>query len=395
MKPATLTFIKQRFTDYYTHNQIIAPNSVEQREFAYIFFDRGYPNEIRMRRHMGCGSEDELNAYVQSLVPAHAYYGVAYYEHPDAPVMIAKGWMGADLIFDLDADHILRGSYAEGLLRIKEELVRLLEVLRDELGITLNERSSDIVFSGGRGYHLHLKDLVFRGWTSRERRELVDYICGIGISPTAMLRQPHNHQKMGIKGWPMRYQHLLGEYLSEMETMDNSEAMQALMSLKGIGKITASRFLSEIPTLKAALTRDPTQIPVQDQTIGVVLHALMEKDTSFYRKIRESGIQIDEPVTIDTKRLIRLPGSLHAKSGFRAASVSHRKLDAFDPLIDAVCFSDDRDVIIDAHSDNDIPLLDAIYHVKTGENRVPEAVALFMCCRGMAEISEGGKERAT
>jgi len=383
MKPATLTFIKQRFTEYYKANPVITPNSVEQREFAYIFFDHGYPDEIRMKRHMGFGSADELHAYIQNLVPAHAYYGVAYYEHPGAPTMAQKGWTGADLIFDLDADHILRGSYEQMLSRIKDELIHLLDMLKDELGISVHDRSADIVFSGGRGYHLHIKDLAFRGWTSRERRELIDYICGIGVSPTAMLRQDGHR-----KGWPQRYQQLLTGYLTHLTGMEEREALHELMSLKGIGKVTASRFMSEAPILQETLMHDPSQILVRDQTIGSVLHALMEKDTSFYRQVREVGIQVDEPVTIDTRRLIRLPGTLHAKSGFRATPLTPRELENFDPLIDAVCFTDDRDVIIDVRAEYDISLLDTTHHLHIGVNQVPEAVAVFMCCRGMADISD-------
>ena len=392
MKPATLTFIKQRFTEYYKDNPVIVPNSVEQREFAYIFFDRGYPDDIRMRRHMGFGSGDELHAYMRNLVPAHAYYGVAYYEHPDAPIMAGKGWTGADLIFDLDADHVMRGSYAAMLARIKEELISLLDVMRGELGISIDDRSADIVFSGGRGYHLHIKDLAFRGWTSRERRELVDYICGIGISPTAMLRQDGRR-----RGWPQRYQDLLNGYLTHLSEMEEKEAVHELMSLKGIGKITASRFLSETPFLQETLAHDPSLVLVRDQTISSVIHALMEKDTPFYRQIREAGIQVDEPVTIDTRRLIRLPGSLHAKSGFRVTPLTSREIEDFDPLIDAVCFSDDRDIIIDVSAEYDISLLDTSYHLDTGVHRVPEAVAVFMCCRGMAEISDKtmGSENVT
>ena len=383
MKPATLTFIKQRFTQYYKANPVIVPNSIEQREFGYIFFDRGYPNEIRMKRHMSFGSTDELHSYIRSLVPAHVYYGVAYYEHPGAPTMAKKGWSGADLVFDLDADHIMRGSYAAMLSRTKDELISLLDMLIHELGISIHDRKADIVFSGGRGYHLHLKDLAFRGWTSRERRELVDYICGIGISPSSMLRQDGKQ-----KGWPQRYQRTLRSYLTHLTEMGEHEALHELMSLKGVGKITASRFLSEVPFLQETLAYDSSLVLVRDQTIHSVLHALMEKETSFYRQIREIGIQIDEPVTIDTGRLIRLPGSLHAKSGFRVTPLTPHELEDFDPLVDAVCFTDDRDVIIDVRAEYDISLLDTSYHLNTGVHRVPEAVALFMCCRGMAEISD-------
>ena len=48
--------------------------------------------------------------------------------------MSDKGWLGADLIFDLDADHIVRGPYDVMLARVKEELFKLIDMLTSELG---------------------------------------------------------------------------------------------------------------------------------------------------------------------------------------------------------------------------------------------------------------------
>ena len=45
---------------------------------------------------------------------------------------------------------------------------------------------------------------------------------------------------------------------------------------------------------------------------------------------------IDEPVTSDIKRLIRLPLSLHGKTGLRVVPMSRDELDRFEPLRDAV-----------------------------------------------------------
>ena len=138
-----------------------------------------------MRRHVGFSGRDELVDYIRNLVPQHTYYSTAYYEKPDAGTMADKGWCGADLIFDLDADHIVRGPYDQMLARVKEEVQKLLAMLTDEFG--MDPKTIELVFSGGRGYHVHVKDLAFRGWGSAERRELIDYVCGIGIDPAVML----------------------------------------------------------------------------------------------------------------------------------------------------------------------------------------------------------------
>ena len=80
--------------------------------------------------------------------------------------------LGADLIFDLDADHILRGSYQQMLERIREEAIKLVTVLDEELGVDM--RTARLVFSGGRGYHIHVQEIALRSFDAQERREIVD-----------------------------------------------------------------------------------------------------------------------------------------------------------------------------------------------------------------------------
>lgn len=147
MKPATLEFVKQRFAEYYQRQNLTVPSSLEQREWGgFIFFDP--TAEVRMRRHMAFADPLELGAYVKNLVPpAHVYYSTAYYQTPSAPTMNEKHWAGADLIFDLDADQIVRGPYAVMLARVKEETEKLLAMLIDELGFARNQIR--IAFSGG------------------------------------------------------------------------------------------------------------------------------------------------------------------------------------------------------------------------------------------------------
>ena len=90
----------------------------------------------------------------------------------------------------------------------------------------------------------------------------------------------------------------------------------------------------------------------------------------------------DEPVTSDIKRLIRLPGSIHGGSGLIARMVDD--LDDFDPLVDAVIFSEEEKKII-SDRNMEVRMMDNTYKIKKGENKVPEFVAVFLICRGVAE----------
>ncbi|MEI6294245.1 MAG: DNA primase small subunit PriS [Methanomicrobiales archaeon] len=381
MKAATLEFLRQRFNDYYRRETIIPPSSLSQREWGFVVFDAS--GETRMRRHIGFGSHQEMGEYVRSLTPAHIYYSSAYYETPGAPTMDAKHWAGADLIFDLDADHIVRGAYEFMLARVREETVKLLAMLTDELGFS--EKLIEVVFSGGRGYHIHVKDLAVRGWGSAERRELIDYVCGIGIDPGHVLavRSP------SPRGWRRRYIAAMSEYLSWLQGLPVEEAMAELERLDGVGEASAERFLAAAPDMLRKINEG---IPVNqnDRVIWPVIQALTSApDGAFVNRLKEKAALADEPVTTDVKRLIRLPSSLHGGSGFRVTPLSPGELTEFDPLVDAIVFGT-KGVMVDCSIKGTMSLLGNTYALEKSTITVPEALAVFLCCRGLAEISGGG-----
>ena len=291
--------------------------------------------------------------------------------------MAEKGWCGADLIFDLDADHIVRGPYDQMLARVKEETEKLLAMLIVEFGI--NPKAIELVFSGGRGYHVHVRDIAFRGWGSAERRELIDYVCGIGIDPAAML----SGKKPASPGWQVRYRETLLEYIRWIGTLTEGEAMAHLTGIEGIGKDSATTFLKNREEIITMIERHPTSMIVKNR----VLHTILtQQEGEFKKRLLTRAALADEPVTTDTKRLIRMPTSLHGGSGMRVQPLDLRGLPDFDPLVDAVVFSM-RDVRVDLFHQVTIPMLGSTYELQKGITTVPEAVAVFLCCRGMAEIS--------
>ena len=102
MSSLSQRFIQDRFSDYYKQNSalILPPTSIEKREFGFLLFEKKM-----MLRHRGFREIDDLRSSLSSIVPSDVYYSSAYYERPEEE-MKAKGWLGADLIFDIDADHI-------------------------------------------------------------------------------------------------------------------------------------------------------------------------------------------------------------------------------------------------------------------------------------------------
>jgi DNA primase small subunit len=377
MKPATREFLRQRFGEYYRNSILSVPSSLPQREWGFLFFEE--TPKIQMRRHIGFGGKEELFDYIRMLVPAHAYYSTAYYETPGAPTMAEKHWTGADLIFDLDADHIVRGPYAMMLARVKEETEKLVAMLTGEMGF--DPKKIVINFSGGRGYHVHVMDLAVRGWGSSERRELINYVCGIGIDPSVMLRAGPRERH----GWQERYASALLEYLRWIRSLDEAEAVRHLTGLEGIGKESAHGFLGNLDTAIASLEKESGSPLLKNRVIRAAISA---KEGEFADRLRAKAALADEPVTTDTKRLIRMPTSLHGGSGMRVQQIPLSSLHDFDPLTDAVVFGE-RQVRVESLFSLDMPILGNSYHVDKGINTVPEALAVFLCCRGIGEIAGG------
>jgi len=383
MKPATVEFLRNRFSDYYAGRipktaPLRVPEALSQREWGFMFF--GTRSTPGMRRHLSFTTQDELFSYLRSMTPAHVYYSTAYYEHPAAPVMDEKEWGGADLIFDLDADHIMRGPYDQMLSRVKEELLKLIGMLSDDCGID-PERELSVVFSGGRGYHIHLSSIAMRSWKSAERRELVDYVCGTGISPPLLL----DGLDRPDRGWRLRLKKAISETLRVIGASLPDEQVRLLSTVRGVSPQSAGSFHKRLASLIRSIDKNDFSFCLHDRVMQAMF---ADPESLLSHKIKEQAALADEPVTTDIRRLIRHPSSLHGGSGFRVTPLDVREICDFDPLIDAVVFSE-RPVKVESSFAVEMPILGKNYEIQKGMNTVPEALAIFLCSRGIAEYGGG------
>jgi len=353
-----------------------------------------------MRRHKSFNTEGELRDYLRSMAPAHAYHSAAYYNHPRAPTMQEKDWLGADLIFDLDADHLPGkfSTYGEMLANVKVEIIRLIDqFLLDDLGF--REKDLDIVFSGSRGYHVHVRDERVRGLKGPDRREIVDYLLGTGLDlehvitrSTAIVEGQKGAKTAGVwrireftdsggYGWNRRLAHYIANQLEETGRRDDKTAKEFLKQY-GLDSRTAGMVLKKI--------RDPDILNrIRDQGLielsGNIERFLknMLSGTIDQFRVDVAG-KTDEPVTADIKRLIRLPGSLHGGSSLRVTPLTRTQLETFNPLEDAIVFSDDL-VRVLVTRPAEVELKGKIYRISEGAGTLPESVAMFLMCRGSAE----------
>jgi DNA primase small subunit len=127
-----------------------------------------------------------------------------------------------------------------------------------------------------------------------------------------------------------------------------------------------------------------------------ILDALTDRDDDLkkFKSVLQSktvewlGGQTDEPVTSDTHRLIRLPGSLHGKTGLKVVSLTRDQLATFDPLRDAVPDFGDETVLV--HSAREFvaePLGGHALAIREGQNEIPLPLGLFLILRRQVTLA--------
>ncbi|MCX6669666.1 MAG: DNA primase catalytic subunit PriS [Methanothrix sp.] len=390
MNALTRNFLISKFREYYLESSLDVPPSLEAREWGFILFD-----DSGMRRHKSFFGRGELADYVRSMVPAHIYHSAAYYQRPGAPTMKEKLWQGADLIFDLDADHLRKApqSYGEMLAMVKKETLKLLGFLTADFGFA--EKSIDVAFSGGRGYHIHIRDPRVLTLGSDERREVLDYLTGRGLDINrlrfkvvvsgdfgddkvrALRCSPENSL-----GWGGRFNDAIVKFAEEIRSMDEKSAVIKLTKIKSIGKVRAVDFYSRI---KSDQVLEDIRSGNLDSLKGVQEIWKYVIDNNLADQfVQVLGGETDEPVTADVRRLIRCPGSLHGGSGFRVTPLTLSGLEEFDPLQDAVVFGDDP-VPLEIQKPFCTEMKGERYSLAEGGTEVPLHAAVFLMARGVAE----------
>jgi DNA primase small subunit len=338
----TKDYLKDKFQKYYQNAEITLPPRFTSREWGFLSWKGGI-----MNRHVNFRTVKEVKAYLARIAPAHCYHSVAYYKDPSKKTMIDKEWQGADLIFDLDADHlpemedVKKGKIAFSRLMeyIREQTYRLVvDVLLGDFG--LSEEDLLITFSGGRGYHVHVRTPELLTLPSGARREIADYLTGKGLDLNKILINAGYTKEYPIRGKGIERKNLGIEKLPKKDA-------------KGWQGIITRYIHNTLDDLREK--NDDEKKPIMKK-LGVSKDMLDFKDSNddMFNKLpktpkkrlvkialKETAIYPDEPVTGDIHRLIRLPGSLHGGSGLKVTTMDSKKLEKFDPMKEAIAFGDD------------------------------------------------------
>ena len=386
-----------RFSRYYgslSTNDIWTPPRLRNREWMFIHW-----GDKPVDRHRGFSSDQSLLSYLQQKGPHSSFHSTAYYRKPMERKMIDKDWLGADLIFDLDGDHLPGVSDADfpSMISLIQEQAWSLwnDFLEPEFN--MKREFAQFTFSGHRGFHIHVRDPSLMGLDSNARREIVSYIRGEGLEVNTILSGDSS-------GWRDRIK------IGKQTVLDKLRAI-------GEKSSDSKQYLDEFygllnPNTNHSRTRGVSKNRINTLAESVLSEKRLERLSTDHNLAvfgKETGIfwdlvkldksvvlgtagETDENVAVDIKRVIRHLGSLHGKCGLRVTEVPYDRLDPdgshpFNPLLETVAFTGVGTTKIKLVRDDVTASLEGTeVSGSTGEIvEVSEAMSIFLCLKGWGE----------
>jgi len=368
---AELAFIRKKFAGYYSGAKVAPPDAVEKREWGFGGWDRKI-----QERHFKFSDGKALNAYLTNNAPLYCSYSVAYYKEPDARPIEKKGWLGAEVVFDLDADHLDlacirrhgKGWVCDECLRaVKMHTQRLVhDFLIPDFGIA--EEEIDINFSGNRGYHVHVKSERMQKLGSYGRREMLDYVSGTGLDFDEMFVK-HGAKLLGPKPEDAGWAGKIARYAMEGD-------------LTGVLPHAIATNPERMDAFRRGVARgnwDAVRIPHKEEVWRAFVGGLG----------LSLGGEVDKQVTGDVTKLIRAPDTLHGETGLLAKRLKVRELEKFDALRDAVAFNGKEEIEVEVRECPPIRFGSETFGPYKGEKlRLPEKVAIYLICKKRAKMVE-------
>ena len=388
-----------RFGQYYQNASLWSPPRIKTREWMFIPFGGAPP-----LRHKSFSDVGQVKSFLSQRAMHSCFYSTAYWRRPYELKMADKLWQGADLIFDLDGDHLpgVTDRDFPGMLEVIQDQAWALwnDFLEPEFGFS--EDHLQVTFSGHRGFHLHYRDPRLFHLDSEARRELVSHIRGEGVDVQGGLARYHDRD---AKGWTQRIRDGMDAMIATLRSINRGDdgssgelrrLEAALQSLQDREGNTSQRSATAIKRLAELMDHDNRVQRLKEgkfELLGnyqTLFLNLLKADASV---VLGSAGETDEVVTIDVRRQIRWPTSLHGKSGMRVSEFPLARLDpdsstAYNPLNEAFVLGLD-----DAH-ELEWVVDDAVAQFgqhrmesASGERfRIHESGATFLVLKGWAKL---------
>lgn len=285
---------------------------ITKREFGFDHLGHG-PND-RYRVFKGT---DTLRRFLRYKTPFAAYISVAFYQNPRK----RGGWEKAEYIFDIDAKDLpIRSCNCDGVCEIclGEALERvniMLDTLKGDLGL----KNIHLIYSG-RGFHIRILDSIMMEAGSDLRAEVLKYVAGAEVP-----RAQYPNIVPGAK--PLNFEHF--SIPIAYPAVFTDKVKYNILHLRGDETIDGinPRLLKDLIKNRKYLIDD--KWGAFKEKIGPRRYKDMVNAMA-----RVNLATIDAKVTIDLKRILRLPSSLHSKVSMKCVEVKNPE--TFDPFKYAV-----------------------------------------------------------
>jgi DNA primase small subunit len=238
-----------------------------------------------------------------------------------------------------------------------------------------------------------VKDPIVLDLDSNERREIVDYITGRDLQDSIIFHEQATGRKSygsysfasgkSLKmptpdqdGWKGRISRGIIDLVNEIKRSD--DPLRKLEEY-GVSRRDAERLVQDLSEERMKRIQDG----LLDQT--KTLRKFFLNSALRNTAVSLSAGETDEPVTCDVKRLIRLPSSLHGKTGFKVVKITIDELKDFDPLREAVVLPEDT-VRIAVKQRIMMDMKDQRFTLDEGEQEVPTYLAVFLLGRKVATL---------
>ena len=249
---------------------------------------------------------------------------------------------------------------------------------------------------------MHYRDPALFHLDSEARREIVSYIRGEGVDVKGGLARYHD---LTSEGWTRRIRDGMGDMIEKLRTISRKEQgytaeintlHQGLLSQSQREGRTSTKGKVSIQKLADVVNHDARAQRLRNGSFGVLekheglFLDLLKTDSSV---VLGSAGETDEVVTIDVRRQIRWPTSLHGKTGMRVSEFPLSRLDPdgsnpYSALHEAVVLNQQDKMEVEMIVDDSICKFgDKVFDKQSGDRfEIHEAGATFLILKGWAKV---------
>jgi len=247
-------------------------------------------------------------------------------------------------------------------------------MLSNDLGFSLDELH--VFFSGHRGYHVHVENEAVRSLDAMARKEIVDYVTGLGIAvldrDAKGKRGKSDPKRFSLHnfGWNKRLKAGMQDFIQNASKED----------LKNIG-LKNSALLKNRETIITRAINEGRWESVSGVSVQTWL-----KLAEHVRELQSA--KIDTVVTTDVHRLIRMNGTLHGKTGLKKVQFPAKSLQDFDPFSGAVAFKKGEVRVLVSDAPEFKMSGETLGPYKNETKELPVAAAVMLICKGRAKVAD-------